>query len=113
MKIIKNKWFPFGNYKAINLFGVVFTKENLTDVEINHEQIHTVQMKEMLYIFFYIWYLIEYIIILFNNPYKDQNKQYHEISFEEEAHNYQNNLAYLRQRKHFAWIKYLRTDSNE
>lgn len=41
MIIIKNKWFPFGKYKAINLFGILFTKSNLSEVEINHEAIHT------------------------------------------------------------------------
>ena len=63
MKIVKTKWFPFGGYKAINLFGILFTKSDLSETEINHEAIHTAQMKEMLYIFFYIWYAIEYIII--------------------------------------------------
>ena len=41
MKIIKTKWFPFRGYKAINLFGILFTKGDLSDTEINHEAIHT------------------------------------------------------------------------
>ena len=53
MKIIKTSWFPFGGYSTINLFGVLFTKRDyLTRDIILHEQIHTAQMKEMLYIFF-------------------------------------------------------------
>lgn len=27
MILVKNKWFPFGNYKAINICGVVFYEE--------------------------------------------------------------------------------------
>lgn len=27
MILIKNKWFPFGNYTTINLFGILFTKK--------------------------------------------------------------------------------------
>lgn len=113
MKIIKTKWFPFGNYKAINLFGIVFYKMDLTDTELNHEAIHTAQMKEMLYIFFYIWYAIEYIIIYRTNKNKSQHEHYREVSFEEEAHEYESNLAYLRYRKHFSWIKYLGVHSND
>ena len=67
MKIIHNNWFPFGRYKAINLFGILFSKEVLTEEELNHETIHTAQMKEMLYIFFYLWYVIEYIVIWFKH----------------------------------------------
>lgn len=28
MRVIKTKHFPFNGYKAINLFGIIFTKEN-------------------------------------------------------------------------------------
>ena len=32
MILVKNKWFPFGNYKAINICGIVFYKgDNLSD----------------------------------------------------------------------------------
>ena len=59
MRVIKTKHFPFNGYKAINLFGIIFTKGELSNKELNHEAIHTEQMKEMLYIFFYIWYGVE------------------------------------------------------
>lgn len=54
MRVIKTKHFSFNGYKAINLFGVIFTKGELSNKELNYEAIHTEQMKEMLYIFFYI-----------------------------------------------------------
>lgn len=110
MKIIKTKWFPFGQYSTINLFGILFTKKDiLTPKIINHEKIHNAQMREMLYIFYYIWYGIEYLIVrLF---FKKQNDAYHDVSFEEEAYMNQNNYMYLSRRKHYAWIKYLRIKS--
>ena len=109
MRVIKTKHFPFNGYKAINLFGIVFTKGELSNRELNHEAIHTEQMKEMLYIFFYIWYGIEYLIIrLFHIK---QHDAYKDISFEEEAHNNDKNLSYLEDRKPFAWIKYIKLRS--
>ena len=107
MILVKNKWFPFGNYKAINICGIVFYKgDNLSDKTINHEKIHTKQMIELLFIFFYLWYGIEYLIIrLFH---KKQNDVYHDVSFEEEAHNNDDNLNYIDTRKHYAWFKYIK-----
>lgn len=111
MILVKNKWFPFGNYKAINICGIVFYKgDNLSDKTINHEKIHTKQMIELLFIFFYLWYGIEYLIIrLFH---KKQNDVYHDVSFEEEAHNNDDNLNYIDTRKHYAWFKYIKIKSN-
>ena len=37
MKIIKNKYIPFGHYETINIFGILFTKGELNKYEINHE----------------------------------------------------------------------------
>lgn len=56
MIVIRTRHFPFGNYTTINLFGILFTKnKKLSKRTINHERIHTKQMKEMLFIF-YLWY---------------------------------------------------------
>ena len=68
-------------------------------------------MKEMLFIFFYLWYGIEYIIIrLFHAK---QNDAYRDVSFEEEAHNNDDNQDYLFIRKRYAWFKYIRIRSAE
>lgn len=112
MIIVKNKIIPFGSYTTINLFGILFTKSDyLSPITINHERIHTKQMLELLIVGYYLWYIIEYIIVRF--CYKKQNDAYHDISFEEEAHNNDNNLHYLDNRKHFAWWKYVRLRSAE
>lgn len=128
--IIRNKIIPFGNYIAINLFGMVFTKVELDEIDINHENIHTRQMLEvsivstfiilcLIGIFnisarwlllaipsYYIIYCIEYLCIRLLHT--KQSCAYHDISFEEEAHNNDSNLDYLKSRKYFSWIKYLK-----
>lgn len=111
-KVIVNKLIPFGAYTTINLFGILFTKYKiLNKYTINHEAIHTAQMKEMGYIFFYLWYGIEYLLIrLFH---KKQGDAYHDVSFEEEAHNNDENLNYLDNRKHFSSFKYVKVKSNK
>lgn len=114
MKIIKTKHFPFGSYKTINIFGVLFTKRELTQKEINHELIHTAQMKEMGYIGFYLWYGIEYLIIRLWHLEKDgQHGTYRDVSFEEEAYNFDDDLDYLKTRKHYTWWKYIKPRSND
>ena len=95
MIIIHNKIIPFGNYKIINLFSMLFTKsKNLSDKDINHERIHSYQMLELgilgcaiilllsfLFDFsflwslcgilsFYLWYCVEYVIVRFFHEYR-------------------------------------------
>lgn len=112
MKIVKNKWFPFGNYSTLNFFGILFTKSNsLSKYTINHEAIHTAQMKEMWYIPFYLWYGLEYLFVRFFH--KKQNDAYHDVSFEEEAYNNQHDLDYLQDREDFAWCKFVKPKSYE
>lgn len=103
MIIIKNKIIPFKGYSAIYLFGLLFTKKDLSRTEINHELIHERQAIEMLFIFFYLWYIIEWIIRL-----TQKGNAYYNISFEREAYTNQNNLSYLSQRKMFNFIKYIK-----
>ncbi|HHX12769.1 MAG TPA: hypothetical protein GX731_08090 [Clostridiales bacterium] len=104
MRIIRNNYIPFKGFRAINLFGVLFVRRSaiINDRTIRHEAIHTAQMKEMLYIFFYLWYVVEWLIRLFmkGNAYKN-------ISFEREAYDNESDIIYLEQRSRFAWIKYI------
>lgn len=102
MKIIQNKILPPKGFKAINLFGILFCrdKSKIDDITKNHEAIHTEQMKEMLYIPFYVWYLVEWLL-------KSACKEnaYKEISFEKEAYDNQDNLSYIDKRKRYNWLK--------
>ena len=55
MKIIRNKIIPFKGFKAINLFGILFVRgdSKINEKTINHESIHTAQMKELWYMGFW------------------------------------------------------------
>jgi len=107
MKIIRNNIIPFPGYKAINLFGILFVRKDaqIDDVTLNHEAIHTAQMKEMLYVFFYLWYLVEWIVRLIK--YKNANEAYLNICFEREAYIYEEELDYLETRKPFAFLGFI------
>lgn len=104
MKIIYNNFIPFKGFAAINLFGILFVREGIkiTEEMINHEKIHTAQMKEMLYIFFYLWYVIEWIIRLFK-----KGDAYRNISFEKEAYINEDYPNYLKERQPYAWFWYI------
>lgn len=117
MKIIRNKYIPFSGFRAINLFGILFVRGNaeISEQVIRHETIHTKQMQEMLYVFFYLWYCIEYVYRLFwyaKKANKKANKKkakspYHALSFEREAYANEHNVEYLKNRKFWNWTKYL------
>lgn len=77
--------------------------KRLAERIINHESIHIKQQQEMLVISFYVWYGIEWFIKLFIYG----SKAYINLSFEREAHINENNPNYIKERKVWAWIKYL------
>jgi hypothetical protein len=64
-------------------------------------------MKEMGYIFFYIWYIIEWLIrlVIGKNAYRN-------ISFERESFDNAQNLNYLDSRKAYSWLKYIKQHKN-
>lgn len=69
---------------------------------LNHEKIHTAQMKELFYVGFYLWYFVEWLIRWCTNP----KTAYRSISFESEAYSNQNNMNYLEHRERFSFWKY-------
>ncbi|MCQ2210513.1 MAG: hypothetical protein MJZ34_09495 [Paludibacteraceae bacterium] len=108
MKPIYNKILPIKGFKAINLFGIIFVRKGLrmSKTDINHERIHTHQMLEMLIVFFYLFYIIEWVIKLLY--YRNGLVAYQNLSFEREAYFHQNNLYYLEKRNHYEWFKLIR-----
>lgn len=84
----------------MNLFGIVFARREyrpLSAATIRHEAIHTAQMRELLYVGFYLCYLGEWFVRLFG-----KGNTYRNISFEREAYRHQHDLNYLRTRKRWA-----------
>ena len=86
-------------YYAICLFGFVLSVRPLSPMEVNHELIHAAQQKELLYIPFFLWYGIEWLVLFCK--YRNWEKAYFHIRFEEEAYHHQADLNYLKHRKHF------------
>lgn len=129
MKIVRNKFIPFGKFDAMNILGFLFVKEDtiLNDSLIRHEAIHTVQQYEILALSALValvvsnlyaswWYLlivvvmpiaiyllawfIEAILPPYDSAYKDS-------PFEREAYLNQRNPMYLATRPIGATLKYV------
>jgi len=84
-------------------FGIYIRKGKERPITINHEKIHWKQQLEMLVIFFYIWYILEWFIRLIVN----KGYAYINLSFEREAYDNEKNLEYINNRKMYSWIKYM------
>lgn len=111
MKIKKMNWFvtmlTFGWAAGITLapFGIYIKEKYLAwEWMKNHEKIHWRQQMEMLIIFFYLWYIIEWIIRIFING----KKAYVSLSFEREANANEYDFNYLNNRKPYSWLKYMK-----
>lgn len=114
MKIVRNKFIPFRGFKAVNLFGVLFVRGNarIDERTIRHESIHTEQMREMLYVPFYVWYGIEWAVrylawSLEKKPCDPNDGPYDRMGFEREAYANDRDAGYLENRRPYAWLKYL------
>ena len=108
MKIVRTSILPFKGFTAINLLGMLFVHPGvyLSDELMNHERIHTAQQREMLFVFFYLAYFLEWLVRL-----PMRGNAYRNISFEREAYANQRNLDYLKHRKLYAWRNYMKRSS--
>ena len=96
------------NYRSLTIWPFIFITNKYLKKDaklINHEKIHLKQQKELFWIFFFIWYSIEYLIFLIK--YKNHNTAYHSISFEKEAYLNEHNFNYLKHKKRYSFLKYL------
>lgn len=105
VKIIRSKILPFNGFTAINLLGVLFVRPGvyLSNELMNHERIHSAQQREMLFVFFYMAYVVEWLVRL-----PMRGNAYRNISFEREAYAHQRDLNYLHHRRHYAWRRYMK-----
>lgn len=104
MKVIYNNIIPFPGFTAMNLFGLIFARKEydpLAKRTLNHEAIHTAQMRELLYIGFYLWYVVEWLVKLFIYG----KEAYRNVSFEREAYQYAGYEGCLSIRKRYRWIQ--------
>ena len=75
----------------------------MTDTDLNHEAIHTAQMRELLYVPFYVLYVLEWLCLLPRYP--KRHEAYRHISFEREAYAHQAEPDYLKARPKFNQYK--------
>lgn len=110
MKVVVNKWLPPKGFTAVNLFGVLFVRQlyvrRLSERVFFHERIHTAQMVEMLFVFFYVAYLLEWLYWLARKCFDRRINPYRSISFEREAYCHESDTNYLRKRKFFSAWRY-------
>lgn len=103
MKVFFNRCFPPGRFVALNFFGMLFVRRGtvVTPALLNHEAIHSAQMRELLYVPFYVIYVTEWLWRVMKNRGKSY-RSYRDLSFEREAYLYGDDMSYLRRRKPFA-----------
>lgn len=98
---------------GISIFPIVILRERHKDpihVEAfeqsqrihRHETIHFRQQIEMLVVFFYLWYVSEFIINLCK--YRHVKTAYKNISLELEAKEHEDDREYLEKRKLYNWL---------
>lgn len=107
--VLVSKYLVPKGYQGFAFFPFVFLKkkELIRDaVLVHHEKIHLRQQLEMLIIFFYLAYCIEFLIRYWQ--YKTWKQAYRNISFEREAYANEHNLCYLGQRSFWQFLKYIR-----
>ena len=87
---------------AISIFPFVFSRGKINEVTRNHETIHFQQQLETGVLFFYIFYLFDFV----RNKIKGLSGEeaYMQLRAEREAYNNQSDKLYLKNRKRWAWI---------
>jgi len=92
--------------RGIALFPFILAQnhEDLKDYKfINHERIHLRQQLELLIIPFFVWYILEYLILRMTMNHKNA---YRNIVFEREAYTAESDLKYLTKRRPWQFMKY-------
>ncbi|WP_111879136.1 hypothetical protein [Aequorivita sp. CIP111184] len=96
------------NFNGITLWPFVVLKNHALKedaVFLNHESIHLCQQRELLIVFFYLWYGFEFLIRVVQ--FRNRHKAYRNISFEREAYHYEDEIGYLKKRRAYGFLKFL------
>ena len=109
MFVIVYKYVVPKGYRSITIFPFIFLlhkgdRENR--VLVQHEKIHIRQQLELLVLFFYVWYFVEFLIRYVQ--YKNWNRAYRNISLEREAYANEKDLYYLKQRSFWRFLKFIK-----
>lgn len=109
MVIVFSKCLVPKRFVGITIFPfVILRNKNLKNdnVLLYHERIHLKQQLEMLVVFFFVWYGIEFLIRFIKH--KNRFIAYRNISFEREAYANERDFKYLENRTWLAFLKYLK-----
>tara|TARA_B110001450_G_scaffold208331_1_gene198987 strand:- start:1236 stop:1568 length:333 start_codon:yes stop_codon:yes gene_type:complete len=103
--VIVSKYLVKNGYAAMAIFPFIFfkKKEYITPVRLNHERIHIRQQLELLIVFFYMWYLFDFIVKYVK--YRDWKTAYRNNIFEREAYSFEKDLNYLKNRKFYKFVR--------
>ena len=108
MFVVIISWLFAKDFRGLAIYPFIFLREKSLKENpkiINHEKIHLRQQIEMLWIFFFIWYGIEFLVRWI--PFKNPTVAYFNISFEKEAYAQEIDFNYLTNRNFWAFTKYL------
>ncbi len=97
--ILLKRWLLGKDYFALTLGEFILAKGPMDKYQLNHELIHVRQQRELLYLPFFLWYLVEWLVLYVK--YRDWTKAYFNIRFEREAYLHQHDLTYLQRRRHY------------
>jgi len=109
MIVLVNRFLLRKGFNGIALwpFVILRKKELREDVRmLNHERIHLRQQAELLVVFFYVWYIVEFLIRWFQ--YKNRHAAYRNISFEREAYAHEKDLNYLKKRSLWGFLIFVK-----
>ena len=87
---------------CVNVFGTVWARDPswLDSHVLNHERIHTAQQRELLFVPFYVFYLVEWLWLWARRG--SWRRAYYDVSFEREAYAHGHDMDYLRRRRRYA-----------
>lgn len=108
MLLVVNKYLLRKRFVGVTFWPFIVMKHKglkKDAIFINHERIHLRQQLELLILPFFIIYGLEYLIrfIQYRNPYL----AYRNISFEREAYQNEGNMAYLKDKKFWSFLRFL------
>ena len=98
------KWIGYAGF-SFGIWIMFAPVANITPRLIRHETIHYRQQLEMLFVFHWLWYGIEYLVRLI--IYGNHEAAYRNLSFEREAYMNDGDAAYLTNRRLYSWVKYI------
>ena len=110
MFVIVAKYLIPKGYSGMAVFPFILLKEKSyvsNNTMLQHEKIHLKQQIELLLVPFFVWYVAEFMIRLVQ--YKNKHLAYRNISFEREAYANESKKDFLKKRRFWNFLKYMKT----